>query len=194
MGTTNIGNQRISFKFGNALEAKEMSYRFHGGIAGWKGLISGGYVTKVDNTNITVSPLACEVPFQGQQYRIETQSAAAVSGANSTTPRLVLTYTYRRQYINYAEFSFVGSGAPILENQVIIADCVFSGPLMSASFDYSSRHHIEPGAIGDTALPAVLNQMDGLGALWMRDVQNGKLYQVVLSGGAVVVTEKAVAH
>jgi len=194
MGTTNIGNQRISFKFGNSAEAKEMSYRFHGGIAGWKGILSGGYVSKVDNTNVTVSSLTCEVPFQGQQYRVETQSAASVSGANSTTPRLVLTYTYRRKYINYAEFSFVGSGATILENQIIIADCVFTGPLMSANFDYSSRHHIEPGTIGDPSSAAVLNQMDGLGALWMRDVQNGKLYQVVISGGSVVVTEKGAAH
>jgi hypothetical protein len=194
MTTENLGSQRITIRFNNPLEAKDLSHRFYCGVAGWKGIISGGWMTRLTNSSVSVSPMVAEIPFQKQSYRIETLSAATITGCNSTTERLILTFNYRRQISNYAEFSFVASSSPLLENQLVIGDGVFSAGLLLEEFEYSSRDFIEPGRTGGINDSTEAGNNCGLGGLWMHDWVDGKLYRVALSGGTLVKIEKADAH
>jgi len=191
-----IGNQRISYRFSHPHEAKDMSYRFHGGVYGWKGIISGGWITKRNDSSVFVSPFVAEIPQEDAQYRIQTLSSAIVTGCSNVTPRLVVSFSYQRQFSNYATFNFLTSSATINENQIIIADLNFNtsvtpptlsgGNGTSICANYDNRTLIEIGQVG-----TVDSQINGVGAIWMKDVSDDKLKRVVLSGGQFIFQDKS---
>jgi len=134
MGSINHGNQTISVQFFSAADAKVVNKR-HNGVR-QRGIYSGGYMSKVSDTVINVSPLIVELGDVDHQVRVETIADATVV-VSVGTPYLVLRWSYAESNTNYMDMLALAIGS-ILPNDVIIGKCVYAGSILN-SFDYTQR-------------------------------------------------------
>ena len=109
------------------------------------GIYSGGYLTKVSNSEVTLSLFVVEIRDSTTQVSVRSAASATLNAANldsgaisSTTPYLVMRWGYAASALNYLEIHAIASLNDRLQNDLIIGRCVFVGSDLD-SFDYSDR-------------------------------------------------------
>jgi len=143
MGATNHGTQSINFSY--FLEATGANFGKQMLNILPPGIYNGGYLTKVSNSEVTLSTFDAAISDGSNQISVHTAAAATLnsstlnSGAiSSATPYLVLRWAYEALVTNYVDIHAIASLSAKQQNDVVIGKCVFVGSTLS-SFDYSER-------------------------------------------------------
>jgi hypothetical protein len=143
MGATNHGTQEITYEYFENATAEEFNKR-NLGIRP-RGIYSGGYLTRVSDVEVTLSLLSAEIGDNNEQISVQTTTAATLNvstldagGIAPATPYLVLRWGFLTQKNNYVEVHALASLASVLDNDVVIGKCVFSGATLTG-FDYTDR-------------------------------------------------------
>jgi len=134
MGAIDYGMQTVSVQFFAAADAKVVNKR-HNGVR-QRGIYSGGYLSKVSDTIVTVSPMIVELGDDDHQVRVETGADASVT-VSVGTPYLILRWAYTTSNTNYMDMLALDVGS-ILPNDIIVGKCVYAGSTLN-SFDYTLR-------------------------------------------------------
>ena len=101
------------------------------------GIYSGGYLTKVSDTSVSLSAYTCEIS-DGIYQVSATATAALTITVGASTPYVVMRWVYTGSSIDdYIGFYAVASGG-ILTNDVVVGMCSYTGSTL-AGFDYTSR-------------------------------------------------------
>ena len=132
MGSTDFGSQLISVQYFEAVDSDKVNKCFQGIIP--RGIYSGGYLTKVSDTSISLSTLLCVVGDATNQVRVETTTAITLT-VSSAAPYVVLRWAYVASATNYMDVLAVAAGS-IQANDLIIGKCAYIGSTLSG-FDYS---------------------------------------------------------
>lgn len=132
----NIGSQKISQIFFNELTSININQ-----IAKdvrKLGIYSGGYLTKVNDTTVQLSPFACEIGDGTYQVRCETSDTVNIT-VSTTNIYLVLRWAYTgsniNDYVSFVTTNFAG----VLSTDIIVGKCVFVGSTLQTTFDYANR-------------------------------------------------------
>jgi len=143
MGSTNHGTQSIVWQYFVEASGENFGKRMNNILPA--GIYSGGYLTRVNDSRVSLSTFVVEISDGTNQISVRTAGAATLdsttldSGAiASGTPYLVLRWSYVLSVINYVEIHALASLSDRLENDLVIGKCVFAGSTLS-SFDYSDR-------------------------------------------------------
>lgn len=143
MGATNHGTQTITFQYFLEATGAKFGKRLLDVLP--PGTYSGGYLTKVTDSEVSLSALVAEIRDANNQISVRTASAATLnsttlnSGAiSSATPYLVLRWVYAPSSANYVDIHALASTGAALENDIIIGKCLFSGSTLTG-FDYTDR-------------------------------------------------------
>lgn len=143
MGSTNHGNQSISVSYYEEATSLEANKRNLDIVP--RGIYSGGRLTKVTNTEVSLSVFTAEIGDASSQINVKTSSIATLnsgtldSGSISpSTPYLVLRWGYVASLVNYVEVHALASVSAAQDNDIIIGKCVFSGSTLTG-FNYSDR-------------------------------------------------------
>jgi len=100
------------------------------------GVYSGGYLSIVDGSNCSISPLICEISDGTYQVKGETGEAVTLAVA-AATPYVVLRWTYTGSAANdYMAILAVSSPAT---NDVVLGKCSFTGGGVLQGFLYDER-------------------------------------------------------
>lgn len=144
MGTTDHGTQEITHEYFEDATASEFNKR----NLDLKpmGIYSGGHLTRVTNSEVILTPFTVEIQDGTMQISSKSSVNATLKAAtldsgtiSSATPYLVLRWAYTAAQNNYVEVHALASVAAAAAYDIIIGKCVFSGPDLSAVFDYSDR-------------------------------------------------------
>jgi hypothetical protein len=132
---SDIGTQTITVKFFDPVDSS-VANRI--GLDVRKlGIYSGGYLTKVDNTTVTLSPFTCEIGDGTYQVRGKTEDDVNITIAVAT-PYIVLRWIYTGSANDdYIDFKYLALGS-ILSTDIVVGKGVFSGSTLTG-FDYTSR-------------------------------------------------------
>ena len=132
MGSTDYGNQIKAVRFFAPADSSEVNRiaRNNRKI----GIYEGGYLTKVTNTSVTLSPLEVEISGGTHQINIETQSNVTVTVSNVNI-YVVLRWAYTGDQNDYMD---VLATASPQTNDVIVGKCNYTGSTLNG-FDYSDR-------------------------------------------------------
>ena len=142
MGSTNVGNQIVSIQYFDPADAYVFNRR-HSVITP-TGIYSGGYLEKVSDTQVSLSPLLCEIGKYSDisgvedviQARIRTRDTVAIN-VSTSTPYIVLRWSYAEDANNYMDILAVAE-TDIQDGDLIVGRCIFSGSTLTG-FDYSKR-------------------------------------------------------
>jgi hypothetical protein len=112
------------------------------------GIYAGGYLKKVSNTVVTLSPMTLEIGDGTVQVSIQTSTPASITNLTldggtlaAVTPILVLRWAYATSAGNYCGIYAVTKSG-IQANDVVIGEVEFSG-LTITGFDYTDRTPID---------------------------------------------------
>jgi hypothetical protein len=140
VGATNRGSQTIVHQYFEDAVASQWDKR-HKDIRP-RGIYSGGYLTKVNDSEVTLSPLVVEIGDSSLQISVRTADTYTLKTGNldsgliaSATPYIVLRWSYAATPGNYMEIHAV---AAALANDIIVGKCVFEGATLTG-FDYADR-------------------------------------------------------
>ena len=86
-----IGSQTITVKFFDPVDS-DVANRIGIGVRK-KGIYSGGYITKINNTTVSVSAFDCEIGDGTYQVRGATAIAVNVT-VSAATPYVVIRWAY----------------------------------------------------------------------------------------------------
>jgi len=143
MGITNHGIQSITFQYFLEATGANFGKRLLGILP--PGIYSGGYLTRVSDSEVTLSILVAEIKGTTNQISVRTASAATLNAStldsgsiSSGTPYLALRWAYAASTSNYVEVHALASVAAAAANDIIIGKCVFVGSTLT-SFDYTDR-------------------------------------------------------
>jgi len=143
MSTTDHGTQQIHYQYYEEITGAFRGQRLLGILP--VGMYLGGYLTRVSDTEVTLSTLVAEIRNGTNQISVRTTVAATLnsvtldSGAiSSGTPYLVLRWAYAETIANYVEIHALATLTVREEHDVVLGKCVFDGSTLS-SFDYSDR-------------------------------------------------------
>ena len=101
------------------------------------GIYTGGYLTRVSDVAVTLSPLTCEIGDGTYQIRGATTVAVPLT-VSSALPYVILRWTYTGSAsVDYMGFSAVALGS-ILSTDIVVGKCVFAGSTLTG-FDYTLR-------------------------------------------------------
>jgi len=133
-----LGSQTVHIKFYD--ELINSAGNFIGLDVRKPGIYSGGYLTKVSDTSVSLSTLSCEIPDSvgtGNQVRVTTGSAVTITVAVAT-PLVVLRWTYTgSSTLDYMDFVAVAVGAQS-STDVVVGLCSYTGSTLSG-FTYTLR-------------------------------------------------------
>jgi len=184
MGSTNHGTQSISVAYYEEATSLEANRRNLDIVP--RGIYSGGHLTKVSNTEVTLSPLTAELGDDTSQISVKTSTSATLNSTtldsgdiDQSTPYLVLRWAYVASPNNYMEVHAIASVSAAQDNDIIIGKCVFSGATLS-SFDYTDRTFLN---IQNLFLKVI--EDSGL-YVWIR---NGRIYT---ESGYITIPEQRV--
>jgi len=143
MGAIDHGTQTITFQYFLEATGAKFGKRLLDVLP--PGIYSGGYLTKVTDSEVTLSALVAEIRDVNNQINVRTAFAATLNdttlntGAiSSATPYLVLRWDYALSSANYVDVHAISSVDAALENDIIIGKCVFAGSTLTG-FDYTDR-------------------------------------------------------
>lgn len=138
MGSIDIGGQLISFVYkqpGRAETFNKLNYRLQP-----PGIYHGGVLTKVNDTQITISPLICyfEDSINKLGVRIETTVNANLV-VSSTNNYIVLRYNWLNAVNNYMDILAL-EFSNIQSSDLIVGRLIYNGSTLSTIFDYSRKN------------------------------------------------------
>lgn len=143
MGATNHGTQQITWQY--FLEATGANWGRRTLDILPVGIYSGGYLTRVSDTEVSMSTLVAEISDGSNQISVRTTTTASLSSAtldsgtiSSGTPYLVLRWSYAASAANYVEVHALATLTVRSQYDLVIGKCVFSGSTLTG-FDYSDR-------------------------------------------------------
>jgi hypothetical protein len=143
MGSTNYGDQIKTFDYlqeGTSEGFNKLMYHLFP-----TGILSGGELTKVTNSSVTVSPLICQIEDNDRKVsiRIETQEGVAIA-VSASTPFVISRMDWLNVENNWMDIISVAE-EDILSGDLIIGRCEYNiGDLVS--FDYT-RKSVNPIAV-----------------------------------------------
>lgn len=137
MGTTNNGGQILTFDFKQQGTSEGFNKLFYKLLP--TGILSGGQLTRVTDTSITISPMLCFYEDTARELgaRLETTLDANVT-VSSATPFVVGRFVWLNVEENYMDFLSVSYG-DIEEGDLIFGKCVYSDNITLSRFDYSRK-------------------------------------------------------
>ena len=143
MGTTNHGTQEITYEYFENATAEDFNKR-HLNIQS-RGIYQGGYLTRVSDSEITLSTFTAEIGADDEQISVKTSVVATITTAlldsgnlNSGTPYIALRWAFVAQQNNYIEIHAIASIAAAQTNDIIVGKVVFAGAVITG-FDYTDR-------------------------------------------------------
>lgn len=143
MGATNHGTQQITWQYFQEATGANWGRRTLDILP--VGIYSGGYLTKISDTEVSMSTLVAEISDGSNQISVRTTTAASLSSTtldsgtiSSGTPYLVLRWSYVESTANYVEVHALATLTARRQYDLVIGKCVFSGSTLTG-FDYSDR-------------------------------------------------------
>lgn len=143
MGSTNHGTQINNF--GYFVEAESSTFNRILKDVLSPGIYSGGWLTKVSNTEVTLSPFSIQIADGTYQISSVSTSTATLNSTtldsgsiSSSTPVLVFRWAFQEAAINYVEIRAIASVASKQSNDIVIGSCTFEGSTLTG-FSYVSR-------------------------------------------------------
>jgi hypothetical protein len=131
----NIGSQTVTVKFFDPVDSMIVN-RIAEDIRK-VGIYSGGYLSKVTDTSVSLTVLTCEISDDIYQVRGKTGVAVTI-GVTSAAPYVVLRWIYTgSDTVDYIDFLAL-SLPNILATDVVVGKCTFSGSTLTG-FDYTYR-------------------------------------------------------
>lgn len=131
----NIGNQTVTVKFFDPVDS-DVANRIGIGVRK-KGIYEGGYLTKVNDTTVSLSTYDCEIGDGIYQVRGYTGSTVNI-GVASATPYVILRWVYTGSASDdYIAMLAVAVGS-ITANDLVVGKCNFTGSTLTG-FDYTLR-------------------------------------------------------
>jgi len=144
MGSTNHGTQEITYEYFEEATAEDFNKR-HLDIRP-RGMYKGGYFTRVNDAQITLSTFTAEIGDNDEQISVKTAGAATITTAlldsgnlDSGTPWIVLRWAFVEAQNNYVEIHAIASVADAQANDIIVGKVVFAGAVIQPAFDYTDR-------------------------------------------------------
>jgi hypothetical protein len=131
----NIGSQVITVKFFDPVD----SYIANAIAIGVRklGIYTGGYLTRTNDTTVTISVFDCEIGDGVYQVRGVTGIPVSVI-VSPTLPYVILRWTYTGSAsLDYIDFLGVALGS-ILTTDIVVGKCNFAGSVLTG-FDYTLR-------------------------------------------------------
>jgi hypothetical protein len=177
MGATDFGDQTIVHQYYEEATAGNFNKRLNGLLS--RGVYSGGYLTKLSNTSVSLSPLVVEIGDDDRQVRVATESAVTLD-VSTATPYVVLRWTFVETEANYMDVLAVAY-ASIQTNDVVVGLCNYSGSTL-VNFNYASRTLLD---VQEKFLKVIANEAGGL-YVWLRA---GRIYT---GSGYMLVPEQRV--
>ena len=142
MASSDNGKQHITFHYQQEGTAKGFNGLLHGIIP--TGIINGGLLTKVNNTQVTISPMNMIISdgstINNTTVHVWTEEDATVN-TSATLRYIVATFNWAELSNNYVTFEAV-TYADLQQNRpnsIVIGECTYVGETMDDSFDYSLR-------------------------------------------------------
>ena len=138
MGSTDFGTQTLLFDYRNPATGCSFNVLNYQLIP--PGIYSGGTLTRVNDTAVSISPLTCYIQDSstGLGVRISTANAYQLT-VSTTLIYVVLRFTWSNTVSNYMDMLAVTS-ANILSDDIVLGRCVFgAGNVLSATFDSTRR-------------------------------------------------------
>lgn len=131
---SNVGQQTVSIIF-HAPAHSSIVNRRHKDTR-MPGIYKGGYLSKVDGSHASLSPLVCEIGDSTHQVRIQTELAVNIA-VNFNTPYIVLRWTYTGDVVD--DYMAILPVATPQSNDVIVGKCIFVGVVLQDLFLYDER-------------------------------------------------------
>jgi len=100
------------------------------------GIYTGGYITPVPPSNVSLSPLVCEISDGTHQVRVETTKAVSLPVAKATE-WVVLRWTYTG--VAADDYMAILAVDSPLTNDIVVGKCSFTVTGDLLGFDYSER-------------------------------------------------------
>lgn len=132
--TVNVGNQTVSILFHTVANSSQWNKRSLNVRS--LGVYIGGWLAKVNNTTASISALVCEITDGLYQVRVSTAVTVNISVPDSSTPYIVLRWTYGGTINDYMEILAVTTPAA---NDLIVGLCTFTGGGALDDFNYTDR-------------------------------------------------------
>jgi len=126
--------QKVSLQFFDAADAKEVNARLS--ILQQIGIYRGGYITKITDSQVSVSALVCEISDGTYQVKVDSDAAELVT-VSIAAPYVVLRWVYAESPSNVMTYVGVAS-VGILANDIVVGQCIYAGSIMTG-FDYVLR-------------------------------------------------------
>jgi len=140
----NVGDQTVTIIFRAAANSSIVNKRQKQIIP--TGIYSGGYLTVVDASHASLSPLACEIGDGTHQVRIETAETINLV-VTSATSYVVLRWSYTGSADDFMEILAVAAGS-VQINDLVIGRCTFDGGGNLNGFNYVDSSH--PRSVPET--------------------------------------------
>ena len=135
------GNQTIAFTYYSEAKSQVFNRVFY--KTSFPGLLSGGVLTRVGDTEVSLAALACVIEDAAHSVGVRVDTTTAVSITTSTIlPYIVLRFTWQNTTTNEMKFLAVAYGS-ILDDDIIIGKCIYTGSVLSAAFDYTRTEYSE---------------------------------------------------
>jgi len=133
---SDVGSQTVTVKYFDAVDSPVVNRI---GVDVRKvGIYSGGYLTKINDTSVSLSTLVTEIGDGTYQVRITTGTAVTVA-ISSAAPVIVLRWVYTgSQADDYMDFVNVAAGS-VLSTDIVVGAGTFIGSTLQSSFDYTLR-------------------------------------------------------
>jgi hypothetical protein len=126
--------QKISVQFFDPADAKEVNARVYDILP--VGIYDGGYLAKVTDASVTLSPFSAEISDGTYQVKDESNASEAVA-VSIATPYVIIRWVYAESPSNVALLLGVALGS-IQATDLVVGRCVYTGSIMTG-FDYSLR-------------------------------------------------------
>jgi hypothetical protein len=124
--------QKIDIQFFDPADANQLNLRFS--EIRKIGVYTGGYLTKVSDSQISVSNLVCEISDGTYQIKCKTDAAELVT-VSIAAPYVVLRWLYTGHSSDLVQF--LGVASPVA-NDLVVGQCLYTGSILSG-FDYTLR-------------------------------------------------------
>jgi len=138
MGTTNLGNQYITFRYRHPAKAQDFNTLLRGGIQA--GIYEGANVTIESANTISISPFIAYINV-GNDKTIKIQTFLPITlTVNESTPVIYLMYEWQNVINNYVDVLQRARGSQPIENEVCVCECIFTNGSITG-IDYSVRNY-----------------------------------------------------
>lgn len=135
MGSVNIGNQSVYFRYKQELISSDLGKLLHNLIQ--PGVYSGGNLLHISGDDITIAPLDVVCYTSANQFvHIKTQDTVPLE-VDETTPYITCQFTWVDSTSNYMDFTAKAFGS-IGVHDVVIGKAIYEASVITG-FDYSEK-------------------------------------------------------